>query len=181
MPEGRGPLFVIKYTFEAMTCNLTAWKKQRIYGKSTCAFLGEVAITHREAWRFSVSVFIPRSWKQLWIKNAFFLALFKHLCDIFQGKHDADPTVVIFSLFPCAFFLLLQTCGRCCGLCCYSMRWAASRASGVSPRVSETASSSWRWTAPSTPTPPASTSRPAWSCATGRHTSEPVPGSLCRQ
>lgn len=125
--------------------------------------------------------FTPRSWKQLWIKNACFLALLKDLCDIFQGKHDADPTVVIFSLFPCAFFLLLQTCGRCCGLCCYSMRWAASRASGVSPRVSETASPSWRWTAPSTPTPPASTSRPAWSCATGRRTSEPVPGSLCRQ
>lgn len=70
----------------------------------------------------------------------------------------------------------LQNSGRCCcGLCCHLMQWAASRASDVSPRVSETVLSSWRWTVPSTPTPPASTSHPAWSCATGHRTFEPLP------
>lgn len=105
---------------------------------------------------------------------------FSNLVRFFSGKHDVEPPGVIFLLFPCVF-LLLQTSGRCCGLCGYLMQWAVSRVSGVSPRVSETVSSSWRWTPPSTPTPPASTSHPAWSCATGHPTSELMPGSLCRQ
>lgn len=84
-------------------------------------------------------------------------------------------------LFPCVFLLLQTSTGRCCGFFVYLMQWAASRVSGVSPRVSETVSSSWRWTAPSTRTPPASTSHPAWSCATGRLISEPVPGSWCHR
>lgn len=158
--------------------------------------LAKLLFTHRKAWcalqiwRFSrpalffvtvaldrrcMDFFFKRKWVSLLWLNTFCSS--KHFLG---GGGEHDPTLVIFLLFPCVF-LLLQTSGRCCGLCCYLMQWAVSRVSGVSPRVSETVSSSWRWTLPSTPTQPASTSHPAWSCATGHRTSELLPGSWCRQ
>lgn len=93
-------------------------------------------------------------WSQLWWLH-FFLSCCFH-ASVFLSR----PLVVV-------------------GLCCYLMQWAVSRVSGVSLKVSETVSSCWRWTLPSIPTPPASTSRPAWSCATGHLISERVRASWC--